>query len=121
MAGLCKALLGCPAIEALKLVTRLDSVEKESYKAKYPELFSGLGSLQGEHKIVVQPDCTTFAIATPRQIPVPLMPKVKEELDRMEHMGVISRVHEPTEWRSGVVVPKQNGNIRICVDLTRLN
>ena len=42
------------------------------------------------------------------------MPKVKEELDRMEHMGVISQVHKPTEWCAGiVVVPKQSGNIRI--------
>ena len=50
------------------------------------------------------------------------MPKVKEELDCMEHMGVISRVHEPTKWcAGGVVVPKLNGNIRICVDLTRFN
>ena len=37
-------------------------------------------------------------------------------------MGVISRVHAPTEWCAGiVVVPKQSGNIRICVDLTKLN
>ena len=31
------------------------------------------------------------------------MPKVKEELDRMEHMGVISRVHKPTEWCAGIL------------------
>ena len=120
--GLCRALLGRPAIEALNLIARLDLVEVDCYKAKYPELFSGLGSMEGEHKITLKPGYTPFAIVTPRRVPLPLMPKVKEELDRMEHMGVISRVHKPTEWCAGiVVVPKQSGNIRICVDLTQLN
>ena len=37
-------------------------------------------------------------------------------------MGVISKVEEPTEWCAGmVVVPKSNGKVRICVDLTKLN
>jgi len=50
------------------------------------------------------------------------MPKVKKELERMETMGVITRVQEPTEWCAGmVVVPKPNGSVRICVDLTKLN
>ncbi|XP_031427422.1 uncharacterized protein K02A2.6-like [Clupea harengus] len=40
----------------------------------------------------------------------------------MEEMGVLSPIEEATEWCSGmVVVPKPNGKIRICVDLTRLN
>ena len=40
----------------------------------------------------------------------------------MEKMGVIARVHQPTEWCAGmVVVPKSNSRVRICVDLTRLN
>ena len=40
----------------------------------------------------------------------------------MEDLGVISKVEEPTEWCAGmVVVPKQNGRVRICVDLTKLN
>ena len=31
-------------------------------------------------------------------------------------------VEEPTDWCSGmVVVPKSNGNVLICVDLTKLN
>ena len=97
-------------------------VGANSYKAKYPELFTGLGSMKGEHKITLKPGCTPFAIATPRRVPLPLMPRVKEELERMEQMGVISRVHAPTEWCAGiVVVPKQSGNIRIYVDLTKLN
>ena len=37
-------------------------------------------------------------------------------------MGVISRVDKPSAWCAGmVVVPKKNGNIRICVDLKMLN
>ena len=44
------------------------------------------------------------------------------ELGNMEKQGVISPVTEPTSWCSGIVVmPKPNGSVRICVDLTHLN
>ena len=50
------------------------------------------------------------------------MPKVESELERMEKLGVITRVDIPTDWCAGmVVVPKPDGCIRICVDLTKLN
>ena len=40
----------------------------------------------------------------------------------MEKMGVISRISEPTDWCTGmVVVPEANGKVRTCVDLTHLN
>jgi hypothetical protein len=40
----------------------------------------------------------------------------------MEDMGVIMKIQEPTDWCAGmVVVPKPNGKVRICVDLTNLN
>ena len=40
----------------------------------------------------------------------------------MEKNGVIFRVDQRTDWCAGmVVVPKPNGKIRICVDLTRLS
>ena len=40
----------------------------------------------------------------------------------MIEMDVIKPVSEPTQWCSGmVVVPKQNGKVRICVDLKPLN
>ena len=35
---------------------------------------------------------------------------------------VTEKVSQPTPWYSGmVVVPKPNGNVQICVDLTKLN
>ena len=50
------------------------------------------------------------------------MDKVKTELQRMEKMGMISLVSEPTDWCAGlVVVPKPDRRVRICVDLTKLN
>ena len=63
-----------------------------------------------------------YAIFTPRNVPIPLRSKVKEELDRMEKMGVIAKVTQPTPWCAGmVVVPKKSGDVRICVDLKPLN
>ena len=59
---------------------------------------------------------------TPRTVPIPLRQKVKEELQRMESLGVISKVSNATEWCAGmVVVPKKSGEVRICVDLKALN
>ena len=59
---------------------------------------------------------------TPRRVALPLKAKVREELDRMEKLGVIRKVEGPTPWCAGmVVVPKSNGKVRTCVDLTKLN
>ena len=61
-------------------------------------------------------------LRVPRRIAILLMPKVKAEIERMDPLGVISRIEEPTEWCAGmVVVPKSGGKVRICVDLTKLN
>ena len=58
----------------------------------------------------------------PRNVPIPLRDKVREELSRMQALGVISPVKEPTEWCAGmVVVPKSSGSVRICVDFRSLN
>ena len=40
----------------------------------------------------------------------------------MEAMNVITKVDEPTEWVSSlVIVEKKNGNLRICLDPRDLN
>ena len=46
-----QALVGLPAIEALALVTRINSIRETTNQivAKYPQIFQGRGSLLGEY------------------------------------------------------------------------
>jgi hypothetical protein len=128
-------LLGLPAIKALNVLSQVNEVNQQtpadtvkgkappaSIKGKFPKLFQGLGSLKGEYKIRLREDATPCALSTARHVPLPLKAKVEKELARMVELGVITKVDEPTEWCSGmVVVPKKNGEVRICVDLKPLN
>ena len=109
-------LLGIPAIEALGLVQRVSSVSDDITQL-FPKLFQGLGKLEGNYKMKLCEDAGPFSL-TPRRVEI-LLPKVKAELERMQALGVISRIEEPTDWCAGmVVIPKQSGEVRICVDLT---
>ncbi|CAB4027042.1 Hypothetical predicted protein [Paramuricea clavata] len=76
----------------------------------------GLGCLEGEYHIKTNPNVTPVVHA-PRKVPYALRDKLKTELDRMENLGVIEKVVEPTEWvNSLVVVEKNNGKVRVCLD-----
>ena len=91
-------------------------------RQRFPQLFTGLGKLQGNYHICLKPGAKPLSLTTSRRVAVPLLPQVKKELTRMEQLGIIEKIEEPTEWCVGlVVVPKQNGKVRICVDLTKLN
>ena len=82
----------------------------------------GLGLIGQEYRIPLKDDAVPVCLYTPRRVPHPLLPKVKEKLDSMVHDNVISPVTVPTDWCSGMLItPKRNGDIRICVDLTNLN
>ena len=100
----------------------MDQNPVEHYKQQFPSLFQGLGKLEGEYTIQLQDGAKPFVLSTPHRVAIPLFEPVKQELQRMENLGVIAKVEQPTEWCTGmVVVPKPNGKVRICVDLTRLN
>ena len=120
-----KHLLGRPAIQALDLAVHVGAVqdtERKSPKEQFPSRFQGLGKLEGEYSIKLQEGAKPFALTVPRRVAIPLMRQVKNELARVEQLGVIARVSEPTAWCAGmVVVSKPNNKVRICVDLTRLN
>ena len=138
--GASKLLLGVLAIRSLGLIHEipgtysvkavnqmpdnhpLRSGTKEDIVRQYPMLFEGLGKLEGEHTIHLKEGATPFCLTTPRRVPLPLMKKVQGEIKRMEQLDVIEPIDEPKELCSSiVVVPKADGRVWICVDLTRLN
>ena len=120
-------LLSKTAAEKLKLIKRVEGINKQSVKDgvmnEFPELFKGLGKMKTEYTITLQEKARPFAIPVPRRVPIPLYEETKRELERMLNKGVISKVDSPTEWCAPMVVtPKGNtGKVRVCVDLTQLN
>ena len=74
------------------------------------------------YEIQLKPDAKTWALYTHRTVLLPLRSRVQDELARMESLGVISRVNQPTQWCAKIVAnPKMSSAIRICVDLKHLN
>ena len=75
-----------------------------------------------DYVIKLRDNSAPYSLYVPRNVAIPLRPKVKLELERMESIGVISKVENPTDWCAGmVVVPKGDKSVRICVDLKPLN
>ncbi|XP_073965804.1 uncharacterized protein [Choristoneura fumiferana] len=60
-------------------------------------VFDGLGCLPGKCHIAVDPNVSP-KIDAPRKIPFALHDRLKQELDHMEELDVITKVTEPTAW-----------------------
>lgn len=89
---------------------------------RYPEVFAkDLGTLPGT--VHLRADENAEQSVTPsRRIPTTLREKFKAELDRLENLGVLAKVDEPTAWVSSVVIArKKSGALRICIDPRPLN
>ncbi|XP_037931326.1 uncharacterized protein K02A2.6-like [Teleopsis dalmanni] len=88
---------------------------------KYSDVFNGLGQLKNKCKLEIR-DNSTPVVDVQRRVPFSLLEPLKKELQRMKELEVITEVTEPTEWVSSIViVTKQNGNIRLCLDPRNLN
>ncbi|KAI8487249.1 hypothetical protein Bbelb_350470 [Branchiostoma belcheri] len=92
-------------------------------REKYKDAFTGVGLLKGR-EVTLHIDETVRPIAQPlRRVPYGLRDKVDKKLDELLEMDIIEVVpEEPTGWVSPlVVVPKPDGDIRVCVDMRRAN
>ena len=69
--------------------------EENKFIQDYPEVFNGLGDIDGPPiNIKLKPETTTYHITTPHHI---LFEAVKEEIKQMEKLGVIKQVEHPTD------------------------
>ena len=116
-------LMGLPAITSLDVARQIgETIVASNVKEHFPKMFDGLGNLGEEYLIKLKGDAVPYSLFTPRNVAIPVREKVREELIRMEALGVVSKVTQPTAWCAGmVVVPKRSGDVRICVDLKPLN
>ncbi len=108
-------LLGCSAAIQIVLIKRIDEIRENVFGSL------GLMDLTEPVKIMLKSTAEPYSAHVARRVPS-MLTNVKQELDRMERLGVIEEVFEPTPWCAPMVpVTKRNGEIRICVDLKRLN
>ena len=117
-------LRACQELSLIKFVRTVDTADvntESSILDEFNDLFEGLGELEEEHHIEINPEVKPV-IHPPRKVPFTLLPKLKHELERMEQLGAIEKVDQPTEWvNSIVIVEKPDGNLRICLDPKDLN
>ncbi|UYV78554.1 K02A2.6-like [Cordylochernes scorpioides] len=120
---LSEPLLSRRACELLNLARRIEVVATRINPIKdFPEVFEGLGQIGNPYEIILKPGAKPYAVHTPRRVPIPLMEKLKTRLEELEKAGIIGQVNVATEWCAPTVIAgKPNGDIRLCVDLSRLN
>ena len=105
----------------------INEVTEESFKhsieKEYPELFKGIGLMDGKISIKLK-DGAIPHIEPIQRVPHAMQEPLKLELDKLVREGILHKVDisEPIEWlNSFVCVRKTNGKIRLCLDPTHLN
>ena len=93
---------------------------------EYSDVFGSMvtNKMKGdEFRIQLTPDAAPFSVRACRRVPVPILGKLKKELDQMEAQGIIRKITEPTQWCAPIVIvpKKQSDEIRVCTDFSRLN
>jgi len=89
---------------------------------QYPKLFEGIGNLKNT-AVELYIDKTVQPTAQPpRRVPFHVRKKVEQELENLEQQGIIEKVEGATPWVSPlVIIPKKNGDVRLCVDMRMAN
>ena len=81
----------------------------EEVLKEYSDVFQGIGKLKGQYKLEIEENAKPV-VHLPRRVPVALKGKLKRELERLQSLGIIEKVIEPTPWVSSlVIVQKPNG------------
>ena len=103
-------LLGVKTVQEMGLFT----ISKKNFIAEVTSDTNQLRNLD-EAKLYVNSNVTPRALPC-RNLPFALQEDVKNELDRLVEIGVLTPVEEPTKWVSQMAVGKNpDGSPRICI------
>ena len=87
---------------------------------EFPELVKTTGTLPGEYSIEID-ESIPGVVHPVRKLPAAIKPKAIEALREMEKNEYFTRVDEPTEWVSSMVVALKKDKVKICLDPRDLN
>jgi hypothetical protein len=113
-----RPLLSAEACEQLRLIKVCNKVEKlENEEAqeiinRYAEVFEGMGCIEGEVNLEVDPDVMP-KVQQPRRVPVAMMEELRKNIEEMEQMGIIKKEDGYTKWVSNILLVRRNGKTRI--------
>lgn len=94
---------------------------RETILERYADLFSGIGVLEGEVHLEIDPTVPPVQLPL-RRLPIPIKDRVQAELDEMCRNGILEKVTQPSAWISALLVlHKPNGRLRVCLDPKFLN
>jgi hypothetical protein len=90
--------------------------------SNHSKVFRGVGKLT-DYQLVIHTDSNVMPVAQSlRRTPFHVRKDVEKKLKELQDLDIIEDVDGPTPWVSPLVaVPKSNGDIRVCVDMRRVN
>ena len=96
--------------------------DKPESKPEFRGLFSGLGKLKNTQIHLHRKENVKPVIQSVRRIPFGLRDKVEANIKELEEFDIIQHAAGPTSFLSPIiVVPKPNGDIRLCVAMRQAN
>ena len=110
----------------LKIEPEINNLFKDNSTAeivdRYKSLFKEIGKLK-DFQLKIPIDSSIEPVCqTARRVPYHLRDKLSQILKELEELDIIQKTTGPTHWVSLViVVPKSDGDIRLCVDMRRAN
>ena len=91
---------------------------KEYILYEYADVFKGVGTLPGGPYHIKLKN----SYKPPRSVPLGMQSAYKADLDRLVREGIITEVHEHTEWINSILlVMKEDSSLKLCLDPKDLN
>ncbi|KAK3700539.1 hypothetical protein QZH41_000759 [Actinostola sp. cb2023] len=103
-------------------VNAVKNSEVERIISEHKAVFEGVGKLK-DCQLKIHVNNEVKPVAQPqRRVPFHVREAVDKKLQELEDLDIIESVTGPTPWVSPLVaVPKSNGEVRVCVDMRRVN